>query len=90
MKKIIIVTILSLICIFAKSQKLRVQIDSVKFVSYRKAIIWGHTETQESVVLKYGTDHAKQILRPGVWLSVFPIRGVKRGKFKAAQIDIIL
>ena len=90
MKKIILLISLIFICIFAKSQKLRVQIDSVHFVSYRKAIVYGHTEAQESVILKYGTDHAKQILRPGRWLSVFPVRGRDRGKFKSAQIDIIL
>lgn len=90
MKKIILLISLFLICILAKSQKLRVQIDSVHFVSYRKAIVYGHTESQETVVLKYGVDHAKQILRPGIWLSVFAIRGEEKGKFKKAQIDILL
>ena len=68
--------------------QMKIKIDSVSFISYRKANITGHTENGKIVYLKYGTDHAKQILRPGVVLSVIPVRGKSKGKYLPSKIKV--
>lgn len=88
---IVVALILTLFPVLCQAQPpLQVRIDSVLFLGKGKAKIFGTTMQGDKAQLLYGWHQVskRSVLSPGIWLSVMPMEGKKRGKYNYSIIKI--